>query len=378
MFLQSSTVAEPSPQVCAPARKPISKSSRRLPTSTPPLVTVIIINYNGEPWLERCLGSLREQTVFNQLEIVVADNASTDQSAGLADRLMKDWPAGRTLRHGGNLGYSEGNNRAAERARGRYLLFLNHDTWLEPNCIERLIEEARQAGASLATPLVMDYLDGKVQSTGGGGFDVFGLSSGTLKPSRRQELLVANGCALLIESEWFRRLGGFDPLFFMYADEADLCWRAWVAGAKIILARSARMHHRGAVAVNPLGGEQVLESRTTDSKRFYANRNNLLVLLKNSQHLLLLIVPLQLSLLFVEAMVMWVLTRRWSHVHRAYIEALSDCWRLRRHIRAERRRLRGLRQHGDFWMLRFLRARLNRWPEVRRCRRFGPPKVDPS
>lgn len=364
----------PSPRP-APARR--LRSAGRAPAPRlDPLLSVIIINYNGAPWLQRCLDSLHRQTLFDQVEIIVADNASPDHSENLAAGLMRGWRNGRTLQHGSNLGYSQGNNQAARQARGRYLFFLNNDTWLEPDCLERLVRETQAAGAAAAAPLVMDYLDGAIQSAGSSGFDVFGFVSRNAARPERREIFVAEGCSLLVEREWFSRLGGFDDQFFMYADEYDLCWRLWLAGGSIILAPSARIHHRGAAAVNPCGGEQVLEARTSDTKRYYANRNNLLVLLKNSQHLLLTLVPLQLVLLAAEALLMWAWTRRWSHVRRAYGQALADCWRLRGHILAERRRLRSLRQHGDLWMLRFLRGRLNRWRELRRFRRFGPPKVD--
>lgn len=347
-----------------------------LALSPPPLVSVIIINYNGAPWLDRCLASLRGQTLSSELEIIVADNASPDRSYRLAKAILEDWPNGRVLEYGTNLGYSEGNNRAAQGARGEYLFFLNHDTWLEADCLERLLEEVRASGAKAATPLILDYLEGAVQSAGEGGFDVFGLLSHEADWSERREVFVATGCSLLIERELFRTLGGFDGQFFMYADEYDLCWRVWAAGGKVIVAPSAKLHHRGAAAVNPRGGQQVVGLRTSDTKRYYANRNSLLVLLKNCQHVLLALVPLQLLLLAAEAVAMTAMTRRWSHVRRAYLEALRDCWRLRRHILAERRRLRQLRQHGDLWMLRFLRVRLNRWGELRRFRRYGLPEVD--
>jgi hypothetical protein len=90
----------------------------------------------------------------------------------------------------------------------------------------------------------------------------------------------------------------------------------------------------------------------------------------------LLLVPLQLGLLAVEALGMSLLVRRWSFIRRAYLDALFDCWRMRSHILGERRRIREFRRRGDFWMLRFLQPRLNRWREFRRCRRFGMPKVD--
>jgi GT2 family glycosyltransferase len=346
------------------------------PPGVQPLISVVVINYNGAAWLERCLRSVQEQTIFPQLEIILADNASPDQSDQLAGQIMHEWPRARVVRNGTNLGYSEGNNRGAEHARGQYLFFLNNDTWLEPDCLERLLHEVRAADAAVATPLVMDYVNNLVQTAGEGGFDAFGFLSHQTDWSVRREIFVASGCSLLIQADLFRKLGGFDSLFFMYADEFDLCWRARAAGEKVILAPSARMHHRGAAAVNPLGRDQVLEARTSDTKRYYANRNCMLVLLKNCQHLLLLMVPLQLALLAAEALAMGALSRRWSHVRHSYGQAMWDCWCLRGYVLAERRRLRALRRHGDFHMLRFLRLRLNRWDEMLRFRRLGLPKVD--
>jgi hypothetical protein len=141
---------------------------------------------------------------------------------------------------------------------------------------------------------------------------------------------------------------------------------------------SAKLHHRGAAQVNPAGGGTAVEFRTSDTKRFYANRNNLLVLLKNARLLLLLLVPLQLGLLALEAVVSLALIRRWGYLRRAYWDAVADCWRLRQHILAERRRIRQYRRRGDLWMLRFLRWRFNRWPELQRLRQSGVPKVTPG
>ena len=358
----------------AGALAPAPAADRKAPGA--PDISVLVLNYNGAAWLDRCLSSLMAQTITPKIEVIVADNASTDCSDLLAADLLQNRPDWRVLRLVKNRGYCGGNNEAASQALGQYLLFLNTDTWLEPDCLERLLEEVRAADAVAATPLIMEYRDDKLQSSGERGFDIFGLPCGPEKWSGHQEVLIANGPAVFVNAAWFRKLGGFDSEFFMYADEFDLCWRAWIAGGRVILASSARVHHRGSAAVNPAGGQGMVENRTSDTKRFYANRNDLLVLLKNCQHLLLLLVPLQLGLLAVEALAMSVMVRRWSFVQRAYLEALSDCWRLRGHILAERRRIRGFRRRGDFWMLRFLQPRLNRWRELRRFGRFGLPKVD--
>jgi GT2 family glycosyltransferase len=345
------------------------------PPTVPPL-TVIINNYNGAPWLERCLASLHSQTIFQQLEVIVADDASPDQSATLAEDLTRHWPNARVVRNPTNLGFCLLNNGAAEMAHGRFVFFVNNDTWMEPDCLERLLAGAESAGASVAMPLVQDYADEAIQTAGEAGFDIFGFISHQMDWSQQREIMVASGTCLLIETRLFRELGGFDKEFTVFADEYDLCWRVWVTGGKVILVPTARLRHRGGAGVNPLGGGKWVENRTCDTKRFLANRNNLLVLLKNCQHILLLLVPLQLLLLAVEAAFMAALTRRWSHVRRAYVEALCDCWRLRHHIMSERRRLAALRRRGDFWMLRFLRAPLNRWGEFRRMTRIGLLKVD--
>jgi hypothetical protein len=73
-----------------------------------------------------------------------------------------------------------------------------------------------------------------------------------------------------------------------------------------------------------------------------------------------------------------LLVRRWSFVQRAYLRAVADCWRLRGHILAERRRVRQFRRRGDLFMLRFLRWRPNRWDELERLKRHGVPNVTPT
>lgn len=344
-------------------------------TSPQVLVSVIVLNYNGAPWLRRCLESLQAQTVFDRLEVIVADNASPDRSDVLAAELMRGWPNGRVIQHGENLGYCEGNNRAARFARGEWLFFLNNDAWAEPACLETLVRETAAAGAHFACPLVLDYDSDKFQTLGAGGMDLFGLpTSRTAHPEVRR-VFMPDGCAYLVRREVFERLGGFDARLFMFVDEYDLSWRAWALGYNGVAVPGARLHHRGAAQVNPAGGGSVVEFRTSDLKRYYTNRNSLLAVLKNARGLLLFMVPLQLGLLLVECLAAAVLIRRWGFLRTAYLEAIRDVWRLRGHIRTERRRIQSARRKGDLWMCRFLRLRPNRWDELVRLRRFGPPRV---
>lgn len=349
--------------------------SHRIPDADTPAVSVIILNYNGLNWLERCLRSIQSQTLIHNVEIILADNASTDTSDKLAELLVKTLSNAHFLQHGQNLGYCEGNNRAVGLARGRYLLFLNNDTWLENDSLESLVSQTARLGAGASTPLVLNYGDQSFQSMGAFGFDIFGLPSTRKRCAQPCEVLMPEGCAYFIERDLFRALGGFDSEFFMFSDELDLSWRVWISGRKAVAIPSSRIHHRGAAQVNPKGGGDVLEFRTSDTKRFYANRNGLLVILINAQNVLLLLAVFQVFLLLAEALVSLVLVRRWSYVQRAYLGALADCWRLRKHILKRREQVRRLRQVGDWKMLRFLRLRFNRWDEIVRMWRFGMPRV---
>jgi GT2 family glycosyltransferase len=256
------------------------------------------------------------------------------------------------------------------------LFFLNNDTWLEPDCLEKLLREVQSAQAGAANPLVLDYDDNAMQSLGASGFDWFGLTDAMKPVTATAEIFAACGAAYFIETELFRRVGGFDGEFFLYSDETDLSWRVWISGRRVLAVPAARMHHRGAAAVNPAGGTRLVESRTSTAKRFYATRNGILFLLKNAQHLLLLLLIPHLLLLAVEAAASLLVVRRWSFLRQTYGAAVADCWRLRTHVAQERKRIQSYRRRGDFWMLRFLRGRPSRWDELRRVFRTGLPKVD--
>jgi hypothetical protein len=346
--------------------------------ATTPLVSVIILNYNGARWIERCLNSLAAQTCFSRLQVIVADNLSSDGSDRMAEQILKEWPNGLFLQNGANLGFCEGNNRAVPPARGEFLFFLNNDAWLEPDCLEILLRETEKMRADAATPLVMNYDDDSFQTLGALGFDIFGLASFHPTLHEARDVLMPPGCCFLIRRALFEKVGRFDAEFFMFADDFDLAWRLWIAGGRAVAVPAARLHHRGAANVNPRGGGAIVEVRTSDTKRFYANRNGMLVVLKNTQNVLLLLALSMAGLYLAEALVMLLLVRRWSFIRRSYLGAFADCWRLRHHIRAERRRVRQFRQRSDWAMLRFLRFRMNRWDEILRLRQLGLLKVNPD
>lgn len=342
-----------------------------------PRFSVIVLNYNGKEWLPRCLESLSQQTALPQIEVILTDNNSADDSVRFADAwFARTGTRGQVVQNGANLFYCGANNNGAAVAAGEFLLFLNQDAWLEPDCLEKLYDETVRAGADAAAPLVLNYDDDTYQTGGESGLDLFGMVTGGPRAEKVMQTFASPGCSLFIRAEMFRKIGGFPAELLGYADETDLSWRVWIAGGKIVCVPQARVHHRGATVVNPGGNTKIVELRTSDNKRYLTNRNTLISLLKNGQHILLLLVIPHLLLLAAEALAMLLLTKRWSHVRKAYISAVWDTFKMRRHIFEWRRRIAGFRRRDDFWMLRFLKFKPGHWNEIARVFKMGSPKVD--
>jgi GT2 family glycosyltransferase len=336
------------------------------------LVSVVVVNYNCKKWLDRFFPSLRAQTIFDRTEVIIVDNTSTDGSAKICEKEVAAWSNAIFLPTGGNYGFGGGSNRGAKIARGKYLFFLNPDVWLEPNCLEELVRRAEDGEAKVACPRVLDYDTDTPQMVGASGFDLFGCLI-PLRPGDNFNHLFAAGTFFFISRGLFQKLGGFDEEFFLYNEEMDLSWRVWMAGESITLIPSACIHHQGASS-----GDRKTENRTNETKRFYANRNQLLALLKNAQSLLLLLVLGQTILILIEAIVGTVLARRFSFFYFSMLKPLADCWRLRRHIWEQRRKNRLIRQNGDWWMLRhFFRFGFGRWTDVKLLLKSGV-RIDKS
>jgi GT2 family glycosyltransferase len=339
-----------------------------------PAVSVVVLNYNGAKWIRRCIESLFTQTIFAGLELIVADNASSDGSDKIAEQMLNEETRCRFIQHGVNLGFCDGNNRAAAHATGEYLFFLNNDAWLENDCLEVLLAETKKAGAAAATPYVMNWADNEFQWVYVAGFDIVGLPSFRVPPQETEQLFMPPGCSYLIRRDLFDEIGRFDADFFMYADEYDLSWRVWISGESAVVVPRARMHHRGAADVNPAGGERIVTYQTSVTKRYFTNRNCLLTLLKNCQHILLILALLQILIFMAEAGVALVLVRNWHFVRKSYFEAIRDALRFPK-LSEERNRVRKIRKRSDLFMLKFLRFRLNRWDEFLQLRKMGVPKV---
>ena len=109
-----------------------------------PLVSIVVLNCNGANWLPKCFETIKTQTIVGQIETIMVDNNSSDDSVAVARKWFADfpWPPSSEIRK--IWAFAKATIPARARAKGRWLLFLNNDTWLEPDCMEKLIAGNRK------------------------------------------------------------------------------------------------------------------------------------------------------------------------------------------------------------------------------------------
>jgi GT2 family glycosyltransferase len=326
-----------------------------------PLVSVVISCLNGARWLPNCFASLRKQTIFDRMEVILVDDFSTDGTAELGRKELASFPQARVIQNMKALGYTGGNNVGADAATGEWVCILNDDTQLEPDCLEQLLRATEESKSDAAVPTQVEYElnSKKIVPTAPMGFDIFGRPSWAESdhdlPGRWHPCFMIGGAGFLIRREVWKKLGGFDAAHFMYAEDDDIAWKLWLAGHQGVYVQNAIMHHR-------LNREWEVKEFT----RYLVNRNSLLVILKNAQHVLLLCWLLQVLMLAGESLIMLPVSRSSKFVWNCYVKAVIDCMKMWRHVLKMRRRNRTFRKRSDWWMARrFLRLRMNRWDMVK-------------
>lgn len=228
-----------------------------------PAVSVLIVSYNTCDMTVACIASVLAQPTGESCEIVVVDNNSVD---GSADAIASRFPEVRLIRSVENLGFARANNLAAQHASSDFILLLNPDTVVLDDAISKLLvfalanKQARIWGGRtvFADGSLNPYTCWRFMTLWSLATKAIGLTSlfgandlfnregygGWLRNSVRQVELVV-GCFLLIETALWKRLGGFDPRFFMYAEEADLCFRSYAEGAAPLFTPDATIIHYG-------------------------------------------------------------------------------------------------------------------------------------
>ena len=266
-------------------------------------VSVVIINYNGRKYLEQFLPSVLA-TTYSNMELIVADNASTDDSLAF---LREHHPSLRVIILKRNHGYAGGYNEALKQIHSDYYVLLNSDVEVRPGWIEpviALMEKDKMIGA--CQPKILSYhkkdqfeyagaAGGWMDSLGypfarGRIFDICETDNGQYNDA--QPIFWASGAALFVRAELFHMAKGFDPYFFAHMEEIDFCWRLQLLGYSIYVCPASEVFHVGGGTL-PKGNER---------KVFLNFRNNMIMLAKNlPKRQSVWKIPLRIALDFISA-----------------------------------------------------------------------------
>lgn len=244
---------------------------------------VIILNWNGRKMMETYLPSVCKYTQGDDVQVVVADNGSTDDSI---EFLQREYPQVALIQLDQNYGFAEGYNKAIAQVDAEYVVLLNSDVEVTENW-HTVLTEYMDAHPEVAAcqPKILAYYDkAKFEHAGaaGGFIDKYrfpycrGRVLGKVEEDRGQydqpiQIFWATGAALFIRKKAYDEVGGLDGTFFAHMEEIDLCWRLNSRGYQVMCVPQSKVYHLGGGTLN-----------VDNPRKTYLNfRNNLLMIYKN-------------------------------------------------------------------------------------------------
>lgn len=284
-----------------------------------PLVNIIIVNWNGEQWLPACFKSLYEQDYHN-FEIIFVDNASKDGSVSWVKRY---YPKTRILVNKINLGFAGANNIGYKAAKGTYVHFLNNDTYVTKTFLTelvRVVEADPKIGGAQSKILLMDdptrhdSVGAYLTPTG------FLYHFGFAKPDSKKYdkpfiLYTAKGACMLFRKSVLDAVtidgNIFDPDYFAYFEETDMCHRIWLAGYRIVYAYKSVIYHKMGATSSSLNNAFI---------QYHSFKNRINSYLKNVG--LRALIPLMVMHICLSLGMAWYMVLRgngrlWMAIHKA-------------------------------------------------------------
>jgi len=296
-------------------------------------VSIVLVTWNSGQYLRRCLDGIRQQ-IHSDVELIVVDNASADQSVEVA-----------TIRNDTNRGFAAAVNQGIAAARGEFVQLVNPDCFLEPDYIARLLEVFEDPSIGSAT--------GKLLRADGAAVDSMGIRmtrSGRHldidDPSIHGEVFGVSGAAGMYRMSFLRdcAVGGeiFDEDFFAYREDADLAWRGRLFGWKAVCGPGAVAHHVRRVT------PEVRRGLPTDIN-VHSVKNRFLLRLKNEgAYLAMRNAPFEV---FRDLMVLGASLT----IERSSLPAFGWLWSNRARILAKRREIQSRRKVSDRELARWFR-----------------------
>lgn len=228
------------------------------------MISIVVLNYNGQRYLDACLASLAEQT-YQDFELIVVDNASTD---GSVEHLRDHFPQVRLVINEANLGFAAGTNSGIRAARGEFILTFNNDAQADRHFLEHIIEPMVDAKVGSCAAKML-FPDGRINSAGicfsrsGAAWDRGMFENDSGQYDLQEEVFGACAGAALYRKSMLDEIGLFDEDFFLYMEDVDLAFRARLAGWRCIYVPRAKVyHHHGGTA-----------GFGSDLAVYYGNRN---------------------------------------------------------------------------------------------------------
>ena len=244
-----------------------------------PKVSIIIVNYNGKELLQKCLDSLLKVN-YNNFEIILVDNNSTD---GSIEFITKNYPSLIIIKLDSNKGFAEPNNVAAKISKGKYLLFLNNDTVVTPNFISEMVKVMETDKKIAVCQSLLLKPDGSVDSSGDFIDHLGVVYNSKTKIDEIREVSSARGASMLVRSDIFEKLDGFDQKFFITFEDVDLCWRSWILGYRVLIIPTSIVYHEGGITIKKIkseiafhGFKNQLAMKITNFEPILAMRNMML------------------------------------------------------------------------------------------------------
>lgn len=321
-----------------------------------PLVSIVIVNWNGAKYLPICLDAVNSQT-FTDYEVIVVDNASSDQSA---DDIEVQWPGVRVERLDENVGFAVANNLGGRIARGSWLALLNNDAFPASDWLARLLDAANNHPqfSFFASCLIQSETEGRIDSAG----DIYHISGHAwhrdsnmlLEETHHKLKEVFSPCAAaaLYKRDEFLEVGGFDEQFISHFEDVDIGFRLRLRGSRCLYVPDAIVEHVGSASYG----------RESDITVYHVQRNLVWSYFMNMPGRLLwkyMLAHLVVNFVFLA----YYSTRgQWKIIWRAKIDALRgmhETLRKRRSIQDNRKigisELTRVMDHG--WLSPFLLGR---------------------
>lgn len=217
---------------------------------TYPLVSIVVLNYNGKKHLENCIGSVLKNSYPN-FEVLLVDNGSTDRSVQpVKDRYGAD-PRLKIIESNKNLGYSGGNNLGFEQSKGRYIVFLNNDTTVESDWLIHLVEALEHDSTIGIAQSLIYSMDKKSIQSAGWLYSDYLIKKYALcadRPANLQfkpvfDISFTCGASMIIRREILDEMGAFEPSVPFFYDDTLLTLKTRLLGKRAVTISASKMCH---------------------------------------------------------------------------------------------------------------------------------------